>query len=345
MTGPKTIFDILTTSARNPISSLKRIIPAIRKNGSSAPKDNHRTQQIRYDSHHLIIIRNPNKKDTYYLKRKYSFHHLHLEDILSPVQRPKIDSEDNYIFFVFHFPYFNNETLKIESKEIDFFLTKEDVIVIIEKEIPVVSKFIEDLTRKRKARSQFFEKGPGILIYHIFDKITDAIFPLIEEIEKGFEEIDQEIFTKETRRTAEKISFLRRNIIFFKSIIKPEINSFTEFEKTKHPFLTEEVKTHFSNISDHLKKIWDRLENLNELSDNLSSAFESYLTLKTNQVIKVLTIFSVVLLPLTLLSGIYGMNLSILPFANHPLAFFIIGLFMMSIVAIMLTAFRWKKWI
>lgn len=303
-------------------------------------------QTISHKDNQLIILRNPTAEEVAHLKKHYNFHPIHLEDIISTIQRPKIDEEENYIFLVFHFPQFNHKTKKIESKEVDFFLTEQRLVVVIDEEFRLIENIIEKIAINQTVKEEYFKKGSGMLLYLIIDSLVDSIFPIIDKIERGLEIIDKEVFSADPKNITEDLFFLRRNVIFLQSLVKPELNSFIEIEEqSTHPFIHKELKTYFSNITDHLKKIWDRLEDVRELSDNLSQTFESYISFKTNETIKVLTIFSVVLLPLTLISGIYGMNLSFLPIAEHPQAIFIITFGMIGIVVLMLSFFKSKHWI
>jgi magnesium transporter len=184
-----------------------------------------------------------------------------------------------------------------------------------------------------------------MLLYRILDGLIDSIFPVLEVFEYSLDDIDKTIFNADPKNTAMQISFLRRNVIFFQSIIKPELVSFQQIHKNHHDLIDRDLRTYFTNITDHLNKIWDRLEDLIELTNNLSKTFESYLTFKTNEVIKILTIFSVVMMPLTLLASVYGMNLAFLPMSDHPYAIFIIAAFMFSLVVIMFSYFKHKKWV
>ncbi|MBI2616687.1 magnesium transporter CorA family protein [Candidatus Gottesmanbacteria bacterium] len=307
--------------------------------------DKNRMKIIPYDQGKLIVIWFPTPKNVSYLKRHYSFHPTHLDDVISLIQRPKIDFDPDYIFFVLHFPEYNEESKKIESKEVDFFLTKNDVIMISNHDFPSFDNLIDTITKKRKNKQTYFSQGPGFLLYRSIDKLVDTIFPLVEQVEKALEVIDTDVFTKKPRIVAKQISFLRRNVTYFQTIMKPQVNSFMYLLETRHTLVDKELRTYFTNISDHMRKIWDRIEDVNELSDNLSRTFESYLSFKTNETIKVLTIFSATLLPLTFITNIYGMNLYFLPFAQHPDALFLIGSIMFAIAASMLAVFRWRGWI
>ncbi|KKS97663.1 MAG: Mg2 transporter protein CorA family protein, magnesium transporter [Candidatus Gottesmanbacteria bacterium GW2011_GWA2_43_14] len=333
------------TNPTLPVTKGIEIISSMRKKQNGNGKTLPPIQKIRQGSSNLIILRNPNEENIRHLKRIYDIHPIHLEDIVSTVQRPKIDEEEDYIFFVFHFPQYNPETNRVNSLEVDFFLTKNDLLTVIDPNFQAIEEIIHNISVNKEEKEKYFNGGPGMLLYRILDNLVDSIFPLIDLFERGIEKIDREVFADDPKNVTIQLSFLRRNVIFFQSLIKPELNSFASIEESGHPLINEELKTYFSNITDHLKKIWDRLEDVIELSNNLSQTFESYLSFKTNETIKILTMFSVILMPLTLLSGIYGMNLDVLPFAGHPLALFYITLSMIGVVLIMIAYFKIKKWI
>lgn len=333
----------LISRPRNPLLGV-----ALFGQGKKRTSEKHIKHGIKVIEHgptKLTIITNPTDEEVSYLKKNYSFHPLHIEDILSTIQRPKIDEEEHYIFMVVHIPEIHIRSGKIISKEVDFFLTDKEVIMVVDTQMPEVDDLLDKIEKSRRIRKEYFLTGPGYLLYKLVDTLIDSIFPLLERFENGIEVIDRNVFTKESQNVSEQISFLRRNIIFAKTLIKPELNSFQRIEESTHKLMVKNLLTYFGNITDHLKKIWDRLEDIQELTDNLSVTFEGYITFRTNETIKLLTIISVIMLPLNLLAGIYGMNLSFLPLAHHPFALAFISVVMSTIVITMILYFRFKRWI
>lgn len=342
MIKPSSIFNHLH---RPSISN--GLFPFIGKKTNDKPEEQYDSlvEKITSDHTSLLIIFHPEKKTIERLHKNYGIHPIHLDDIISPLQRPKVDYEDNYIYFVVHLPEYDQLKQKIGFVEVDFILTHSDVLVFPPRQFKPLSDIISQLRKDKNLRKHWFNKGAGFLLYNIIDKLVDAIFPVVEELEKEVDEIDRQVFTDQAKTAIEKISFLRRNAIFFQTLIKPELNYFTVIKDKEHPLLNKEIKIYFTNISDHLTKIWDRLEDVRELIDNLSTTFETYFSFKTNETIKILTIFSVILMPLTLLSSIYGMNLTFLPLADHPFALMILSFFMIGMVISMVFVFKFKRWI
>lgn len=345
MTLQKKLLKVFTNPTLPVTKGLELISQMAKKPNGQTEITSPNMKKIKYENTNLINLVNPQEKNIRYLRKIYNFHPLHLEDIISTVQRPKIDEEDKYIFFVFHFPQINPDDNKLRSIEVDFFLTPNDLITVVDPGFHSMDEIIGRISKNKKEREAYFAGGTGMLLYRILDNLVDSIFPLLDQFEKTLEDIDSDVFSANPKNVTEQLSLLRRNVIFFQSLIRPEMNSFIRIEESKHPFITRELKTYLENITDHLKKIWDRLEDVIELSNNLSQTFESYMTFRTNETIKILTMFSVVLLPLTLLSGIYGMNLSFLPLAQHPDALLYITLSMIGIVFVILAFFKFKGWI
>lgn len=345
MTIEKKLLKIFTNPTLPVTKGWELITTMTKKTNGQDAQPSALLKKIRYQDINFIALINPDEKNIRYLKKMYNFHPLHLEDIISTVQRPKIDEEDDYIFFVFHFPQINPQTNKLKSIEVDFFLTPKDLITVVDPGFQPMEEIIDRITKNKKEREIYFQGGTGMLLYRILDNLVDSIFPLLDQFEKTLEDIDQEVFSTNPKNVTESLSLLRRNVIFFQSLIKPEMNSFVRVETSDHPFIDEKLKTYLENITDHLKKIWDRLEDVIELSNNLSQTFESYLTFRTNETIKILTMFSVILLPLNLLTGVYGMNLSFLPLSQHPDALIFITTGMVGIIVLMITYFKYKGWI
>lgn len=298
---------------------------------------------ISYKNTKWISIKQPTKEHTEWLGQNFSFHPLDLEDSLSRVQRPRMDSYTNYVSLVFQFPSVENR--KLIASELNAFVGKDYLVTLHNERLDIVDDLFKKCRQSKKETTHYLKLGPARLLYTLADRLVDACFPILEEIGQGIEEIDKQIFEMNQKNIVEKISLIRRNVIIFQTMIKPQITIVSELEKGGKTLLNGSLKTYWGNINDHLHKIWDRLEDYHELIEGLSATNESLLSHRTNEIIKVLTIFSVVMLPSSLLAGIYGMNLAHMPFARHPAALAIIAAIMFSILTLMLAFFKKRKWV
>jgi len=205
-------------------------------------------------------------------------------------------------------------------------------------------KFFNTYADDEKKRNSMKTMSSQELLYRIIDELVDACLPVADKISNEIDEADREIFRQKAQKTVERISRIRRNIIFFHTMIKPEIALFTAIEEGKISNFDGKLKDYWGNILDHLTKLTDRLEDYRELIEGIAVANDSVLNYRTNETIKVLTVFSAIMLPLTLLASIYGMNIN-LPLMSHSLTFLLI-LGLMGLIAIGLYAFfRVRKWI
>src|SRR3989338_8650170 len=198
-----------------PVTKGLEILSSIRYKPNSNAKTLPPIEKIKHGNNNLVILRNPTEEHIRDLKKVYDIHPLHLEDIVSTVQRPKIDEEADYIFFVFHFPQFNSETNRINSIEVDFFLTQNDLLVVIDTQFQTIEEIIQNIAGKKKEKEKYFAGGPGMLLYRILDNLVDSVFPLIDLFERGIEKIDRDVFADDPRNVTFQLSYFMRNVIFF----------------------------------------------------------------------------------------------------------------------------------
>ncbi|MDQ3930831.1 MAG: magnesium/cobalt transporter CorA [Chloroflexota bacterium] len=291
-----------------------------------------------------VDIVRPTEAEIEWLRRRYNFHPLHLDDTLSKIQRPKIDDTDEYTFIVMHFPVYSRLVRVTAPSEVDIFLGPNYVITVHGGNLKPLSRFFEQCQADAALREKVMGRSVGYLLYQIVDKLVDYCFPILNKIDQNIERVDEDIFEDRVRHTVLEISIIRRDIIAFRRIIKPLLPVITSLERKNRPILNEDMEEYFGDIVDHLNKIWDTLEDYKEVIEGLSDTITSLTNNRINDIIKVLTIISVILLPLTLISGIYGMNIR-LPAQDSPYAFEVVLGSMVLVIMAMLAFFRWRKWI
>lgn len=243
---------------------------------------------------------------------------------------------------LFHFSSVN--TRRILTSHVNLFIGKEFVVVLHEGVLSPIDYIFSQCQKTLRNRNNYMGEGSVFLAYKIIDALVDACFPVINELIIMIEKIDQELESKKTQRALEEISITRRNIVFFQTMIKPILPLFKHLEEGEHKELNGQMTDYWSNVHDHFKKIAHRLEDSRELIEGISESNESLIASKTNEIIKVLTIFSAIILPLNLISSIYGMNVVGLPLSQHPVFFSLLLLFMITIGFVMLLVFKARRW-
>jgi magnesium transporter len=243
---------------------------------------------------------------------------------------------------LFHFSSIN--TRRILTSHVNLFIGKEYIVVLHEGVLTPIDYIFSQCQQSLFNRNNYMCQGNVYLAYKIIDALLDACFPIINELIIMIEKIDQELESKKTQAALEEISITRRNIVFFQTMIKPVLPIFKHLEEQRYEALNGPITAYWTNIHDHLKKIAHRLEDSGELIKGISESNESLIASKTNEIIKVLTIFSAIILPLNLIASIYGMNVAGLPLAQDPISFFLLLIFMTIMGIIMLIVFRTRRW-
>ncbi|MBU1878361.1 MAG: magnesium transporter CorA family protein, partial [Chloroflexi bacterium] len=193
-------------------------------------------------------------------------------------------------------------------------------------------------------RERYMGRSAGHLLYQVLDKLVDYCFPILDRVVDNIEEIEDQAFGEDVRAMVRDISVVRRDLIALRRIVKPQILVIANLEHKDRDFLHEDLDVYFGDVADAVNRISDVLEDYKEVVEGLSDTIATLTSYRINEVMRVLTTISVILLPLSLLSGIYGMNID-LPLDEYPWAWVIIFGVMVFIVVGMLTYFRRKSWL
>lgn len=291
-----------------------------------------------------INIEHPTDKETEYLAQNYPFHPLDLDDCLSRTQRPKMDEYKSYLFLVFHFPVFNKEAAVTTSSQISVFIGKDYLITLHKGDLKPLVKLFKECQIDEESRQEYFGHGPGYTLYRIVDRLVDYCLPIVNRIGSNIEEVEDNIFANEMPRAIKEISILRRDVISFRRIIWPMRAVLGSLESKIRHFTKMDLSVYFGDMVDHVDKIWDALDEYKEIIEGLNDTHDSLATNRTNEVVRMLTVIATVLLPLTVIASIYGMNIP-LPFQNSPASIIFLLSIWIAIVFGMLYFFRRQHWI
>jgi len=287
-----------------------------------------------------IDIENPSKENMQFLSDYFHFHPLDIEDCLSIIERPKLDEYDDYFFLVLHIPFFIKQTRRLVPFTVNIFIGNNFLVTVHHGLCKPIQNAYDNIVEN----FAILEKGSGYLLHRVVDALIDYNFPILNKIYRNIQNVEDAIFRKASSKNVRDILLIRTNILTFRNIIFPQRKLFKILEIKDMDFLIEALEVYFSDLVDHIEKIWDTLENYKELVEGVHDAHQSLLSNKINDIMRILTIFSVIILPLTLISGIYGMNIG-LPLGNNSLAFIIIIVAMIIISIGMLIYFKYKDWI
>ena len=341
-------------------------------------------QTVKFNDLSFIDVTNPGDLELKYLKNNFGFDSLHLDDYIHKNQIPKIEIFKNYSLLVFDFPYFAGSQLsnlpnqqhqdndkssfvklfdstknaiptvtfshperkkRILSSQIDLFIGKDYLVILHDGSLAPINDIFVHAQKTLRNRQELLSEGPIFLAYRIIDALVDSCFPVMNGLSSTIDRIDKELEVTQTSTTIEDISLTRRNIVVFQTMIKPVIPLFRQLEEGKYKELNGPMQPFWSNILDHLQKIWDRLEDSKELIEGISESNESILSYRSNEIVKFLTVITAVAFPFVIVNNLYSMNVVGLPFATyHGIVWILFGLIFVAGIDVLLY-FKHRKWI
>jgi magnesium transporter len=291
-----------------------------------------------------VHIESPRSADRDWLEEHFDFHPLDYEDVFSRNQRPKLDQYDDYVFIVLHFPLFDKDSARILTAELDLFMGEDFLVTMPNIPLPPLSAMFERYREKDDLREEVFSKGSGYLLYKIVDTGVDASFPMLRKTALKLERLEDDIFEGRSSEIVRDLSDTKQEIINFRKIVRPQRAVLRDLERTKQRYLQEELEIYFDDISDAAERIWDTLENYKEVIEGLESTNEAVLSHRLNDSFRILTAASVVLLPLTLIASIFGMNVKF-PGEGETYAFYLIIALMAVMLVALVILFRRRGWL
>jgi len=275
------------------------------------------------------------------LETRMGFHELAAEDTLSPNTLPKYDSFAQYDFFIFRTVDVDVAEHRSETFKIAAFLGRNFLFTV--HRCPL--RAIDDVARRLPGDKRLLERGGDFLLYSIVDQMVDAYFPLLEQIEECVDDIQDRIFEDADNAHLDELLHLKRDLNVLRRQSLPQRELLNQISRGDAKFVQQQHLIYFRDVYDHMFRI---SETIDVDRDQMTGTMEAYLSVvanRTNEIMKVLTIFSAMMLPMTLIAGIYGMNFEHMPelhwIHGYPFA---LGL-MIAIGILMMIWFWWKGWI
>ena len=283
-----------------------------------------------------VDLNEPTKEESEILVDYFDFHPLSVEDATQVQQRPKFKQYDDYQFIVFH----ALDLKTLESEEVDIFIG-DDFIVTFHRE-----RYEEIDTIKRKLFNETIEiNEPKDILLHILDDIVDNYFPFIYDIEdKVFNFEDRHNLDITTKTLIDDTFDLRQELLIIKRTVQPMKDLVYRMREGKVLHLNEQQFLYITHINDHLMKQMEMVDSSREMTSDIRDNYISLNSFKMNNIMKILTIYSVVFMPLTLIAGIYGMNFTNMPELEWHSGYYIVLIIMAVIAIIMLIVFKKKRW-
>ncbi len=293
-----------------------------------------------------IDMLDPDDRESYILTHDFHFHPLAIEDVIEEEdaisERPtsKIDDYKKYLYVEFSFV--DHITLEdgIVLQEVSIFLTKNVVVTVRDED----HKIFRYIFNRAKKDERMLSRGAEFLFHGLLDVMVDNYSNILEYFDREVDEIEEDVLEEPDRETVKKIFTLRRDIYDLKRIVLPQKEMLGQISRNQFPQISERASLYFRDIYDHTKRIIELSESHRDVLISALEVYYSNVSTKTNQIIKILTIFTVILMPPTFLVGLWGMNFKYMPEIDWKYGYMFFWIIVIVITVIMVAIFKKKKW-
>jgi len=266
----------------------------------------------------------PTQQDIDELSRHYpQFHPLNLQDCLTDLEFPKLDYHDSYLFIVTQLPRWHVEDLICQPAEVDIFISKGCLVTSHQGDLKPLNELFVDIQQNPDAREKLMGQGASPLLYEVLNRLVDYCYPILHKVNENIRHIEHNLFGNDTPHILQEVAIVRRDVISIRHILHPQLDVIRQLEQGNWPFIHDDLDLYWGDIGDHLLQLRSLLDEHTEVIAGLSETIDTLASHRIDEIVRLLTIVTLLSVPLTVLTTIFGMNVQ-LPYGSHPLPFFII---------------------
>ena len=294
-----------------------------------------------------IDMTDPTDEESFILTNDFHFHPLAIEDVIEEEDaitefgRSKIDDYRDYLYVEFQIADYIGIEQGIDLQEIHLFLTRNTLVTVHDTNHKVFTHL-----RNRALRDErLMSRGADFLLHIMIDTIVDNYNSILEFFEKSVDEIEKDVLTEPDEDTVKTIFTLRRDIYELKRVALPQREIMGQISRRQFPMISDRASFYFNDVHDHLTRIIELSESHRDMLISALEVYFSHVSTKTNEIIKILTIFTVILMPPTFLVGLWGMNFRHMPELEWEYGYLVFWVIIVLITVIMILFFKKKKWL
>ncbi len=288
-----------------------------------------------------VDMSKPTDEESFVLTHDFHFHPLAIEDVISEKPRTKLDDYDRYLFLVFQIVDYVGREEGLKIGEIDLFLTDNALVTVHYDD----HRIFDYLYHRAERDERLMARGVDFLFHAVIDTIVDNYNSTLDIIEYEVDQVEDDVLGEADEETLRSIFTLRRDIVELKRIVIPQREIVLLLSREHYPRISSRAAVYFSDIHDHLVRIEDLVTFHREILNSSLEIYYSSISTKTNEIIKVLTIFTVLFIPPTFLVGLWGMNFKYMPEYEWKYGYLFALLIMLLTVLGLVVFFRRKKWL
>ncbi|MFH1589884.1 MAG: magnesium/cobalt transporter CorA [archaeon] len=271
----------------------------------------------------------------------FGLHPLIQEDIVSTGQRPKMEDFENYLFIVLRMLYYDKKN-ELSAEQVSIVIGPNFVISFQEQEGDV---FDDVRTRIKDTKWRIRKSGSDYLAYALIDSIIDNYFLVLEKLGDKLEDLEEELNTNPSQKTLNEVYIMKKELVFLRKSVWPLREVISKFHKSESKLIQKQTVRYINDLYEHTIQVIDTIESFRDMISSMIDVHLSSLSNKMNEVMKVLTIFAAIFIPLTFIAGIYGMNFEVMPELSWPYGYAFAWAIFLSVGIGMLVFFKKKKWI
>ncbi len=293
-----------------------------------------------------LNVEKPTHKELDYLAQFYPFHPMDLDDCISHIQLSKLDEYSDYLFVILHFPLFNKRTRFTTASQVSIFVGKDFLVTVHSGDLKPLVNLFKECQEKEESRQEYLGRDPGYLLYRLVDALVDFCLPMMDKILANLERMEDQVFDERVD-VAQEVAVLRRDIAAQRRIFWPMKAVVADLEQKAQRFTKVDLKVYFGDINDHINRIWNTLEEAKETVEIYKDTDYVLSQDRLQKIMAVLTVIMAVMLPFSIISSIYGMNVP-LPGSGaqgHPQIGWILIAIMTLAAGVMVFFFRRRRWI
>lgn len=287
----------------------------------------------------------PTREDVEQLAARYpQIHPLNLNDCLTDLEFPKMDHHDDYLFLVVQMPLWDPQEKISQPAEIDIFVARGVLVTSHQGELKPLTRLFHSAQTDETAREQLMGRGASPLLYEILDSLVDYCTPIMHKVNQNLRHIEDHLFKEDTQHMLRDVALVRRDVISLRHIIRPQLEIVRQLEKGNYTFIHDDLNLYWSDIGDHLLQLRATLDEHYEVISGLSETIDTMASHRIDEVVRLLTLITILSVPLTLLATIFGMNTWV-PGRENPIPFFGVNALGIILTFILIRYLRHKGWL
>ena len=285
----------------------------------------------------------PTEADERVLLDVFKFHPLTVEDCRENRHYPKIEEFEGYLYFIIHGVTADISPERFNTIELDGFLGRNYVITYHHEMFRSINN-VKQLLRTTPVACQ---RGTAFLLHQILDQVVDYYSPVLDDFDDRIDKLEDDIFTlrRPNNMILSEIMDLKRSVLRLRRISGKQMDILHRMSRGEFALITEDMRPFYRDVYDHLVRVVDLAENYRDLISGSLEAYLSVVSNRLNEIMKVLTIFSAIMLPLTFIAGVYGMNFENMPELHSRYGYYAVWVIMLVVAVAMLLFFRARGWI